>query len=191
MPADVMAQAFYAVVAYDEPELQRPETPAQRHLPVAVIYDGARLGGLIAEVFGQDAECLDERGAVGDVEAVAVEVGEHPLMRVKAVGVSQLQAVVDVPEFGAQSRSAAHGAIHVQPEAVLAAEAAQFGERVEAIGGSGANGGRDKARLQAGFHRSRAHWSGSRWRVPARPATHRARRWTLCPGSRPRPRCWT
>ena len=65
---DVGAQALGAVVADDEPELEGAEAPAERHVPVAVVDDRARVGRLVAQVFGQDAERVDQRGAVGDPE---------------------------------------------------------------------------------------------------------------------------
>ena len=47
VPSDVVLEAVDAVRADHEPELQRPEPPAQRDLPVAVVDDGAGLGGLV------------------------------------------------------------------------------------------------------------------------------------------------
>ena len=64
--------------------------------------------------------------AVGHEEAVAVEVGEHPLVRVEAVAVGQFQAVVEVAELGAEAGRAGQGRVDVQPEAVLAADAADL-----------------------------------------------------------------
>src|SRR5579863_9287574 len=83
--ADVVLQTFYSVVADHKPQLYRAETTAELDMPVAVVDDRARFCSLIAQVFGQDAERLNERFAVGDPEAAAVEVGEHPFMRIEIV----------------------------------------------------------------------------------------------------------
>src|SRR5579863_192652 len=82
VPPHVELQSFDAVVANDEPQLQRTKAAAQRNVPVAIIENLARLRRLVPQVFRKNAEGIDERFAVGDIEAVAVEVGEHPLMRV-------------------------------------------------------------------------------------------------------------
>ena len=42
--------------------------------------------------------------AIGHEEAVAVEVGEHPLVRIEAVAIGQLEAVEEVAELGADGR---------------------------------------------------------------------------------------
>src|ERR1700704_1608005 len=77
------------------PELQRAESPAERYLPVPVVDDGPGLGGGVSKVFRQDAEGVDERLPVGYIEGVAVEVHEHPLVRIDAIAVGSLQAFVD------------------------------------------------------------------------------------------------
>src|SRR5215813_4277836 len=54
--ANVEAQAFYAVVAQHKPQLQGTEAAPQGDMPVAVVDDRARLGGLVAQIFGRDAQ---------------------------------------------------------------------------------------------------------------------------------------
>src|ERR1039458_8938541 len=93
MLANVVLQAFDSVVADHEPELQRAEAASELDVPVAVVDDCARLGSLIPQVLGQNAQRLNQRLAVGDPEAVAVEVGEHPLMRIEVVAVGQSLAL--------------------------------------------------------------------------------------------------
>ena len=63
-----------AVDAQVEPQLQRPEAAAQRHLPVAVVDHRAALGGRRPQVLGQDAQRAEQRRPVGGPEQVAVEV---------------------------------------------------------------------------------------------------------------------
>ena len=67
---DVVAQPFSAVPPQDEPQLERAEPPAQRHLPVAVVDDGAGLAGRVAQVLRHDRQRRDQRLAVRDVEGV-------------------------------------------------------------------------------------------------------------------------
>ena len=147
----VVAQSLHAVVADHEPELEGAEAAAQGDVPVAVVDDGARLGGCVAQVLGEHAQRVDQALAVGHVEAVAVEVGEHPLVRVEAVAVGLLQAGVDPAEFGAQASGAGHGRIHVQPDAVLPADAADGGQGIDSMGGGGAHSGADEAGGQSGL----------------------------------------
>ena len=82
----------------------------------AVVDDRAGFGGLIAQVFGQYAESLDQGSPVGDKETIAIKVGEHPLVGIEAVAVSQFDPVLDVTELGADGGSACHGSVYVQPE---------------------------------------------------------------------------
>jgi hypothetical protein len=53
--ADVVLQAFHAVVANNKPELKRAETAAELDVPIAIIDYRARFRGLVAQVFRQDA----------------------------------------------------------------------------------------------------------------------------------------
>ena len=112
------AQALGAVPAQDEPELEGPEPPAQRDMPVAVVDDRAGFGGRVAQVLGQHGEGLDQLGPVGDPEGVAVEPGEKPLVRVEAVGVGQLHAGMGPAQFGADRGGPGVGGVDVQPHAV-------------------------------------------------------------------------
>lgn len=56
------------VRAQHKPDLQRPETTAQRDLPVAVVDDQARRGERVAEESGVDGECRGQIGAFFYVE---------------------------------------------------------------------------------------------------------------------------
>ena len=84
---DVVAEPLGTVGPQHEPQLERPEPPPERHLPVAVVDDGPGLRRLVAQVLGEDAQRADQRGTVRHPEAVAVEVGEQPLVRVHAEAV--------------------------------------------------------------------------------------------------------
>ena len=150
MLANVMLQAFDAVVADHEPQLQRAEAASQLNVPVAVVDDCSRFGGLIPQVFRQDAQGLNQRLAVGDPEAVAVEVGEHPFMRIEVVAVGEFDAALQVAEFRAEHGGARHGRVHMQPQIVLAADFADRGDRVHGVGRSRAHRGAHHARSQSG-----------------------------------------
>ena len=84
MRPDVRAQPLGAVPAQHEPQLERPEPPAQRHLPVPVVDHRAGLGGRVAQVLRQHGQRADQLGPVGDPEGVAVEAGQQPLVRVRS-----------------------------------------------------------------------------------------------------------
>src|SRR5215467_2409764 len=131
-----------------EPQLQRPKPASQWNLPVAVVNDGTGLGGLIAKIFGQDAQCLDQRFAVGHPKAITVKVVEHPLVRVEAVAVSQLQTLVNVTNLGAERGRARHGCVNMQPDILLPAGASNFLDRVNRVGGSSPYCGTNKKRNQ-------------------------------------------
>jgi hypothetical protein len=53
-------ESLNAVVADDKPEFKGAESAAQGYLPIAVINHGARLRCLVAQVFRQNAQTLDE-----------------------------------------------------------------------------------------------------------------------------------
>ena len=53
--ADMVLEAFDAIVTNHEPEFEGAEATTQRDLPIAVIYNGAGLRGAIAQVFGKHA----------------------------------------------------------------------------------------------------------------------------------------
>ncbi len=96
---DVMLQPLYPIMPDDEPQLERAETPSQRNLPVAIVDHGTGLGGFIAQVFGQHTQSLDEGLPVRDIEAIAVEIGEHPFVGIEAVAVGKFQSGVSMAKF--------------------------------------------------------------------------------------------
>src|SRR5260370_32659629 len=134
MPPDMELQSLYPVMPDHEPQLQRAEAPTQRNMPVTVVGHLAGSRGLRAQILRHYREAIDQRLAVGHIEATAVEVGEHPLVGVKDVAVSQLYSPVHGAELRTQRRRARHGRIGVQPEAVLAADGADLRQRIESHG---------------------------------------------------------
>src|ERR1700675_5144459 len=97
--ANVVLQAFDPVMPDHEPELERTKTAPELDVPVAIINDGAGFRRLVAQVLRQDGKRLDQVLPVGDVEDVAIEVGEHPFMRIEAVTVGEFDAIVNETEF--------------------------------------------------------------------------------------------
>src|ERR1019366_2356142 len=96
--ANVVLQAFDPVMPDHKPQLERAKTAPELDVPVAIINDGAGFRRLVAQVLRQHGERLDQVLAVGDVEDVAIEVGEHPFVRVEGVAVRELHAIVDEAE---------------------------------------------------------------------------------------------
>ena len=150
-----MLQTCHAVVADDEPELQRTEAPSQRNLPVPIVDDRVRVRRGVAQIFRHHAQRVDQGRPVGHVEAVGVEVGEHPLVGVEAVAVGQLHAVLHGAELGTERGRARHGRVYVQPQPVLPADLPDGAYRVDGVGRGGAHVGRDEEgcqpRGQVGF----------------------------------------
>src|SRR5437764_7659197 len=98
MLADVKLQTLDSIMTKHKPQLQRTETSAQGDLPVTVINHSARLCGFIAQVFRKHAQRLDQRLAVGDIEAITIKVREHPFMRIEAVAVRVFKPIINMPE---------------------------------------------------------------------------------------------
>ena len=61
--SDVVLQPLGAVAAQHEPELEAPEPPSERDLPVAVVDHRTRLAGRVAQVLGQHGQRTDQRGS--------------------------------------------------------------------------------------------------------------------------------
>ena len=118
------------------PQLERPEAAPERDLPVAVVDRRAGLGRRRAEVLGQDAQRAEQRGPVGGPVQVAVEVDAHPLVRVGAVAVGELEAVVDPAVLGRRAR-------RCRSSPRRRAATARLGGRSSAIAGVGSNASDD------------------------------------------------
>ena len=148
--AHVRPQPLGAIVANDEPQLESAEPAAQRNVPVPVIDDLAGFRGLVAQVLRQDAERADQRGAIRDPEAVAVEVGEQPLVRIEGVAVRVLDPVVETPVLGADGCAARMRGVDVQPDACAAADLADGADRIDGARRSRAHGGAHHRRHRTG-----------------------------------------
>ena len=135
-----------------KPKLERAKTAPELDVPVAIINHRARFRGLVAQVLRQNRQRLDQLLAVGDIEAVAIEVGEHPFVRVEAVAVGEFHAIVNKAKLRAERGRAAHGGIDVQPEIVLAADAGNFAHGVDRVRRRRADGCADEAGNQAGLN---------------------------------------
>src|SRR5713226_9214964 len=81
--ANVVLQAFDAVMPDYKPKLERAKTAPELDVPVAIINHSTGFSGLVAQVLRQDGKRLDQVLPVGDVEDVAIEVGEHPFVRIE------------------------------------------------------------------------------------------------------------
>lgn len=130
---DMMAQSFDAIVTDDEPELESSKASPQRHLPVSVIYHGPAFAGRIPQVFRKYAQCADQIGPSGHPEAIAIEIHEHPFVRVEAIAVGSLEPAVDEAKFRANRRRPAHRCVDVKPNLVVLAELPDGLQGVERI----------------------------------------------------------
>ena len=72
----MLLQAVDAVRAYDEPQLQRSESSAQRHLPMHVINGHARV--LMLQKQWRHRKCLQEWYARFHPQACAVKIDHEP-----------------------------------------------------------------------------------------------------------------
>src|SRR6185437_4417059 len=111
--ANMELQPFNSVMPQHEPQLERPKATAERYLPVTVVDDRARFSCLITQIFRQHAEGLDQSFSIGHVKAIAIEIGEHPLVRIEAVAVRGFDAIVKETKLGTERGGTGHGGIHV------------------------------------------------------------------------------
>src|SRR6202161_4874298 len=98
MAPNVKLQSLDAVVTYDEPEFQRAESSAQWHEPSAIFEYDIRSRRLVSQVLRKDIEGSRQRPAIGHKETTAIEIREHPFVRIEAVAVCELQAGLYLPE---------------------------------------------------------------------------------------------
>jgi hypothetical protein len=56
---------------------------------------------------------LNQVPAIGYEEAIAIEVGEHPFMRVERVAVGKLDAIVNEAKFRTKRGRTAHGGVYM------------------------------------------------------------------------------
>src|ERR1700735_5147629 len=149
MTANQELQSFHSIVLNDEPQFQGTKSAAQRDVPVAVIEDPSCFAGLIAQIFGCDAEAVSQSFTVSDVEAGAVEIREHPFVRVETIAIGEFEGVLKVTKLRAQRGGAGHGRIHMQPDAMFLADFSDGGKWIESQRRCGANCGTYKERNAA------------------------------------------
>src|SRR5271165_6243046 len=113
-------------------------------MPVTIVNYRARFRSLVAQVLGKYAQRIDQRLAVCNIEAIAVEVGEHPLMRIEGVAVSKFNSVLNVAKFRTNRGRAGHRGIYMQPEAVFSTDRTHRGQRIQRVGRGCTNGRRNK-----------------------------------------------
>ena len=138
MEPQLFLQCFHPEAAQHKPQLERPETPAQRHAPVAIIVYLSLVGR--AEVFRHDLQCPQKRIFIFYKIGRAVEVGEQPLVRIenKAVGLPDPfdhPAVFRQDQGGARKRG-----IDMQPDVVSGTECGDLFQRIDGRGPRGAQG---------------------------------------------------
>src|SRR6476619_5976262 len=85
------AKTLDAVAAQHEPELERAKSASQLNSPIPEVHHLLVLRG--AEILGSYAEGAEQGLAVADVVGAAVEVDQHPLVRVEHETIRQFQAV--------------------------------------------------------------------------------------------------
>jgi len=102
MSADMELQAFHPVMADDKPEFQGAEASAELNVPVTVVEDFSRFGGLVAQIFRKNGKGMDQVAPVGHPEAVAVEIGEQPLVGIETEAVGKFKSVAEMAELGAE-----------------------------------------------------------------------------------------
>ena len=129
--SDHRLERLEPVEADREPQLERSEPAPERDLPVAVVDRRAGLGGRRSQVLGEDAQRAEQRHPVGSPVEIAVEVDAHPLVRVGAVAVGEVEPVVDPAVLGRESGDTTHRTVDVEPHVVGAADLADLGGRIE------------------------------------------------------------
>ena len=141
-------QGRHALLADQEPQLQRAEAAAERDAPVAVVLHAAVGGRLqVARVGGHHAH--EVLGVAHEVDR-AVERRAEPLVRVEHERVGALDALPHPAALGQDHGRAGHRGIDVQPRRrARRATSAIASTGSSAVRGRGAGGRHDRARAQA------------------------------------------
>lgn len=143
---DMRAQTAHAVAAQDEPQLEGAEAAAERDLPVAVVGDEVRVGELVAQVRGLDAEGRDEVGAGPHPHGGAVKRREQPLVRVEIEGVEVGERRRKVLVFFEDERGAGKRGVDVHPDFTRRGLRSSSSSRIAVGGGSGGGSGLEVGR---------------------------------------------
>ena len=148
MAAKETAQVGGAVASQDHPELHGAEPPAEGDLPILVVHHLFRLRRLVAEIFGTSRQRRHQRRRLLHPHAAAVQVGEEPLVGIKAEGFGILYAVNIVAELWADGGGAAVGRVYVHPHVTLTCDFAEFRNRIHGGRRGGSHGGAKEDRHQ-------------------------------------------
>ena len=141
-------QALNALLADHEPELQRPEAPAERNAPVAEILHRAVDGGLQEARIGRhDAD--EMLGVAHEIDR-AVEGRAEPFMGIDDDAVRALDAGPHPAAFGQDHGAAGHRRIDMEEDVVPRRDGGDGSDGVERGGSRGAGGGDDGGRAVAG-----------------------------------------
>src|SRR5262245_49921995 len=113
MTPHVVPQPLNPIVPDDKPQLQSTETPAQRDVPVSIVKHSTGISRAVTQILRHNTQCPNQCLSVSHIETIAIEIGEHPLMRVEAITVRELNSLLKVTILGAKSRSTGHGCVDV------------------------------------------------------------------------------
>lgn len=127
--SDMLLEVLHSVQPQDEPKLERSEPSSERDLPVAVIGSGALL--VVFQVKRVDVEGVDDPPRFLEPHRGAVEVDQHPLVRVEVEGARVLYAFHEVAVFRADEGRASVRGVHVQPDVALVAHVPDLVQGVE------------------------------------------------------------
>ena len=99
---------------------------------------------------GREAVFRDVSLPIGNVKAIAIEIREHPFVRIEAVAVRQLQTALYLTKFRTKRRRSRHSRVHVQPQLVLLANPSDCLQRIKRQRRSGSDRGAHEERQLAG-----------------------------------------
>ena len=148
MVADHRPQAFEAVIAQQEPELQRAEAAAERHRPFRIVDDAVMAMG--AQIFGLDRQRADQRFRLAHELDGAIELRAEPFMRIEDDGIGAFDALPQVTEFRADHRRARPGGIDMHIEPMCMRHFNNGGDIIAGADAGAADAGDDAGRQQPG-----------------------------------------
>ncbi len=151
-PGDVIAQhlldALASEIAHQEPQLERAETPAQRHAVVHQVELARVVGGV--EILRGERKRTAENVRIARVEGAQVHRSKHPLVRIDHQRVRALGAGEDVLVLGEDSSDAGVSGVDVQPEIVARSHVGDRRDGIDAGGRRCAHGRHHAERAQSG-----------------------------------------
>lgn len=113
MPANVFLQAADAVAPQHEPQLQRSETPAQRHTPMSVVDRCVVV--TVLQVERVDDQRRRQQVSVSDPQKGAVEAGEHHLIGICVDRIGELDPGQVILMLRAKEGAAGVRRVHMEP----------------------------------------------------------------------------